>query len=474
MSLIDRFVGSLAKRVVLHDSWTNLLTGMGRQGVDKRQSTTFQARTYLSQQVLEALWTQDALARHIVGRRAEEMTREWIELQVEGDEDAADELGDEFDRLGTRAKIQEAIEWARLYGGAILLIGADDGQDFAQPLDWQAIRRIRYLQVVDRWNCYPDGFEENPDDPAFRTPKYYRLIGGEYVHHTRVLAFHGAKTPWNVYRQARWHQSVLEPVWNTLADFSTGLSGMSVALHDYSVTSVGMKGLANALATGKNQVIIDRAAAAQATMSMFRMMIHDADNEKVERMSHTLTGMPEAIDRLLDLVAAAADEPKAILFGNAIGKVSGADNDLKMHYDRTKAQQTAVLLPALDQLARLIFAAKDGPFAGQEPDGWRIKLRPLWQMSDKERAEVRKLNAESDQIEVQIGAVTPFEVRMSRHGNDDNDNGISLDPETTAMMALEPPTPTPPPALPPPPGPAPRIVPPGSLPALPPPENANA
>lgn len=477
-SVVDRFLDGLAQRLVVRDSWSNLLTGMGRAGIDKRQSTTFQARTKLSQTVLEALWMQDSLSRRIVSRRTEEMTREWVDFKVEGDEDAGDALSAEFKRLCVASRVEEAMNWGRLYGGSILIIGADDGQQFNQPLNLQGIRSVRYLQVVDRWNCYPDGFEENPDDPAFRTPKYYRLLGGEYIHHSRTIAFHGAILPWNIYRNERWHDSVLESVWNTLSDFATGLSGMSSALHDYSVTVVGMDGLRNALSTGKNDVIINRAAAAQATMSMFRMMIHDGEHEKVQRMAHTLTGMPDAIDRLLDLVAAAADEPKAILFGNAIGKVSGADNDLKVYYDRTKAKQTAILIPALEQLATTIFAAKAGPFGGIEPDGWRINLRPLWQMSAKEKAEVRKTNAEADQIEVQIGAVTPFEVRMSRHGNDDDDNGIALDPEVTDLMAMEKlPEPPEPPA--PAPGPAPRITPPSSLPALPkpetePPEGADA
>lgn len=450
MAIWDRMLDGLARRV-LTDNWTNLLTNMGRAGLDKRVETTFQARPQLSQQVLEALWSQDALARRIVGRRAEEMTREWVDFRVEGDKDAGDALRAEFDRLLVRDKVKQAIQWARLYGGAIVLLGAEDGQPFDQPLNLGAVRQLQYLQVVDRWYCHPFGIEDDPSSPAFGRPLYYRLQGGQYVHHTRALAFHGSEVPEQVYRQTRWHESVLEPVWNTLRDFSSGLAGMSSALQDYSVTILGMDGLKNALAQGRSQVIIDRAAAAQATMSMFRMLVHDGEHEKVQRMAHNLANMPEAIDRLLDLVAAAADEPKAILFGNAIGKVSGADNDLKVYYDRTRAKQTTELLPALDQVARLVFAAKAGPFRGQEPSGWQVRLRPLWSLSDLERADVGLKRAQTHQIAVQIGALTPWEVRMSEYGNDDNDTGITLDPEVTKLLELDKvPEPDPP-------APAPRI-----------------
>lgn len=460
MAILDRVINGLVRRVAQSDNWTNLLTSMGRAGLDKRVETTFQARAQLSQQVLEALWSQDALARRIVGRRAEEMTREWVEFRVEGDKDLGDVLRDEFSRLLVRDKIKLAIQWARLYGGAIVLLGAEDGQPFDQPLNLGSVRQLQYLQVVDRWHCHPFGIEDDPTSPAFGKPLYYRLQGGQYVHHTRTWAFSGSEVPEEVYRQQRWHESVLEPVWNTLRDFSSGLAGMSSALQDYSITILGMDGLKNALSQGKSQAIIDRASAAQATMSMFRMLVHDSEHEKIQRMAHNLANMPEAIDRLLDLVAAAADEPKAILFGNAIGKVSGADNDLKVYYERTRAKQTTEMLPALDQIARVLFAAKDGPFRGQEPKGWQVRLRPLWALSDLERADVGLKRAQTHKIAVEIGALTPWEVRMSEYGNDDNDTGITLDPEVTKLLELDkvPEPDPPPPTLP-----KPKVTPPPGL-----------
>lgn len=460
MALLDRMINGLARRVALSDNWTNLLTNMGRAGLDKRVETTFLARAKLSQSTLEALWSQDALSLRIVGRRVEEMTREWVDFRIEGDKDGGDALRDEFERLQTRAKIKEAMQWARLYGGAIVLLGAEDGQDFSQPLNLASVSKLQYLQVVDRWHCQPFGIEDDSDSTAFGKPLYYRLQGGQYVHHTRALAFHGAEQPEEAYRQQRWHDSVLEPVWNTLRDFSSGLAGMSSALQDYSVTILGMDGLKGALSQGRSQVIIDRAAAAQATMSMFRMLVHDSEHEKVQRMSHNLSNMPEAIDRLLDLVSAAADEPKAILFGNAIGKVSGADNDLSIYYDRTRAKQTEIMQPALDRVARILFAAKTGPWRGQEPKGWQIRPRPLWQLTKLEQAEVQLKRLQAHKIAVEMGALTPWEVRMSEYGNDDNDTGITLDPDVTKMLELDkiPEPDPPPPTLPPP-----KVVPPPRL-----------
>lgn len=440
---------------VVFDTWTNLLTSMGRAGLDKRESTTFVSRNPLDLNTLQALFSQDDLSRKIVTRWTEEMTREWVDADA-GDSDETDKLNDEFDRLRVRDHVIDADTWARLYGGAILILGVDDGQDFGQPLNIAKVREFMYLQVVDRWMCFPLGVEEDARSPYFGSPLYYRLIGGQVVHHSRVIRFDGAKVPPIVLKQTRWHESVLEPVFNTVRDYASGMGGMSAALQDYSVTTIGMSGLANSFALGKQELIINRAAAAQATMSMFRVMLHDSEKETVNRMSHNLAGMPDAIDRLVDRVSSAADIPKAILFGNSIGKVSGADNDLKIFYDRVKTRQTTVLIPALDRIALLIFLAKIGPFGGKEPDSWHIRPNPLWQMSETDKADILLKRAQALKIHVvDIGSLSPFEVRMSEFGDDDNDTGISLDDDVTAVLELnkagEPPAPAPVPGqLPPP------------------------
>jgi hypothetical protein len=440
MGLRDMFKprsSELARAEAALDTWTNLLTAMGKAGVDKRTGVTFIARQRLDQATLEDLFCQDDLSRKIVARWPEEMVREWVDLQVEGDTDATDDLIDEFDRLEVRAKYEEAENWARLYGGALLVLGAEDGQPFDQPLREQRIASFEYLQVVDRWDATPMGLDIEPGSPRFGEPAYYMLRGGQYVHNSRCIRLDGNKVPPNVLRETRWHESVLESVFNTIADFASGMAGMAQALHEYSVTTIGMTGLKNAIASGKSEAIVARAAAAHATMSMFRIMMHDAEGEKVERLAHTLNGMPDCIDRMLDRVANAADMPKAILFGNAIGKVSGADNDLKVFYDRAKYRQTTRMVPALERIVRLIFAARLGPFRGQEPDGWSIKPRPLWQMSETERADLYLKTAQADQIYVDMSALVAFEVRGSRFGDDDQQTGIQLDDEVTKALELD-------------------------------------
>src|SRR5690606_23610336 len=55
-----------------------------------------------------------------------------------------------------------------------------------------------------------------------------------------------------------------------------------------------------------------------------------------------------------------------------------------------------------------------------------IKWRPMWQMTDKENAELRKMVADTDNLYYNMGALDPSEIRNSRFANED---GYSMETE---------------------------------------------
>ena len=53
-------------------------------------------------------------------------------------------------RLGLKARFLEGYIFGRLFGGGLVIIGADDGQDMAEPLNMADVRTVRYLSWIDR------------------------------------------------------------------------------------------------------------------------------------------------------------------------------------------------------------------------------------------------------------------------------------------------------------------------------------
>ena len=74
------------------------------------------------------------------------------------------------------------------------------------------------------------------------------------------------------------------------------------------------------------------------------------------------------------------------------------------------------LKPVLEKLTRYIMLSKDGPFSGIEPDNWSIQFVPLWQNTEEQEANIRKIVAETDAIYLDRGVLDPTEVAVSRFG----------------------------------------------------------
>jgi hypothetical protein len=122
------------------------------------------------------------------------------------------------------------------------------------------------------------------------------------------------------------------------------------------------------------------------------------------------------MDRFISQLAAAADLPLPLLLGESPGglNASGASGDqLRMHYDRCAALARRKVVPAIRRVAEIQLRAM-----GIKPQSWAIKPRPLWQLTGKEKAEERKIQADVDAAYIDRGVLTGEEVRQSRFGGD--------------------------------------------------------
>jgi hypothetical protein len=135
-------------------------------------------------------------------------------------------------------------------------------------------------------------------------------------------------------------------------------------------------------------------------------------------------------------------------------------SDIRLFYDYIKSLQSSYLRPRIERLLRIVMKSADGPTGGVEPEQWSFEFRPLWQMNDKETAELRKMVAETDAIYISNGVLTPEEVTQSRYGGDKwsmetvIDEDREEDPATpdekamiAAMSQLQPPQPPSPPPV---------------------------
>lgn len=114
------------------------------------------------------------------------------------------------------------------------------------------------------------------------------------------------------------------------------------------------------------------------------------------------SGLPEIARTLLTIMAGAADIPVTRLTGEQQSGLSGADSgSIRHYYDGIRAIQELEYSPALAPLDDMLIRSALGD---RPPEIW-YSWNPLWTTSEKERAEVDKLEAEAADIYARTGLV---------------------------------------------------------------------
>ncbi|WP_179856660.1 DUF1073 domain-containing protein [Xylella fastidiosa] len=398
--------GAAPQHVV--DTLQNLVAGLGDQR-DKMSYGRYLLPRVIDRVELEAMYRTNWLARKIVDIPATDMTREWVTLQTCMQADALEPMYRLEQALNVRAKVRDALAWARLYGGAVLFINVH-GQDPSLPFDPASVMpgtRLS-LTVLDRWRVALGSgqMDQDPLSETYGQPRCYQIAGSvERVDRSRMIAFSGAELPWEAFRgNGYWHDSVLQAMYNALSRYDTATQGTASMFFEAVVDVLRISGLSDTLSSDQGTQEVHKRFQLAAMMKSFnRMLLLDAKDEYTQKTNH-FAGVKEVIEQFMMDISGAADIPATRLFGQSPkGMNATGDSDIRNYYDRIKAQQEDELRPVLRVLYAVLFRAS----VGECPQDLEIQFNSLWQMSETERASIEKLRAERDQMYLAHGVIGP-------------------------------------------------------------------
>jgi phage-related protein (TIGR01555 family) len=436
MSKLGNLVDVTKLRV---DSWYNALTGLGSNIRDKQTYTRFVKGVALTDVELDNLYHENDLAAIIVEALPEEALRKGFYISSgEGDAELAAKVDAYSTKLEFATHLESAGVWARLFGGAAVYLGIDDGQDEDQPVNMDNIKEITFAYVIDRRFLQPDSVYNDPEkDLKFGQTQTYRIsstpnsdpkgqitsLTGTIIHETRVLRLEGARTSATRRERNRgWPESVLQKVDETLTQFGSSWQGVSHLMIDAAQGVFKVKGLMDMLAGGDKETLQSRMELVELNRSVARAIMVDAEMEDFKREAYTFGGIPDILKAFVVRLAGAARMPVMVLFGQSpTGLNATGDGEIRLWYDRVQAYQRQALAPAITRFWELMFAAQD--FEGEAPPEWTVVFERLWQMTDQEQAELEKTVAEKDKIYIDAGVLLPEEVALSRH----TARGFSMD-----------------------------------------------
>lgn len=449
--------GKSNKKLIKSDGWENVLTGLGVMGRDKRLQTVHQASPVTWEEA-ESLWRGDDLAARIIETVPNEMLRQGFEFHDESEKELEEYVTDRWDELDLYGTLWEALTYERAYGGGAILLGANDGAtDLTEPLDVARVRSFDWITALEPRELTPVYWYNNPRAPKFGKPAIYQLNpispgAGQLstnsfvapttqVHESRLIIFPGIKVSRRQYGElSGWGDSVLTRANAVLRDFNISWGAAGTLVSDFAQAVFKIEGLANLFASDNTDAVKARMQAMDYARSVVRAIVVDS-NEDFERKSTPVTGLPELLDRFATRLAAAADMPLTLLMGQSpAGLNATGESDIRFFYDRVKAAQHRKLKPAIERITALILA-NNTPNGKNNNHYWSIEFNPLWQPTEKEKAETRLIVAQTDQIYIANGVVSPEEVAISRFGGDDYSIDMLVD--FKARESLEPAAPEP-------------------------------
>ena len=430
-----------AVRPYRSDGYANVLNKYGTPQ-DNSEAYRYEREPVVPDMQLTSLYESNGLFAKIIDTPAEEAVKHGFSLGLNNAElDTFVETV--LDDLEWEEKASTAIKWARLYGGALMVMLVDDGRGLEEPLDWKHIRSIDELRVFERAVVQPDYTSLYTQDyggtggisrtSKFGKPEFYyvsSIYGSFAVHESRCLVFRNGVLPEKVSNSVyqMWGMPEYVRIKRSLRETVTAHTDATKLLERSVQAIYAMKNLASLLATddGENQVV-RRLEVIDMARGLLNSIAIDADGESYDFKSISFSGVKDVIDSTCNMLSALTNIPQTLLFGRspACENATGV-GDLENYYNFVERIQRLMLKRNLRALLDIVFRA--GAASGEigEAPGYKLTFNPLWSLSDMEQAQVEQARASASltkaqtaQAYVDMGALDPSEVRRKLASDDE-------------------------------------------------------
>jgi hypothetical protein len=368
--------------------------------------------------------TQRPEFRRISERIATEATRKWIKLQAtgEGKDKKLKRIEDAMKVLQVKERFFSAAQHDGWFGKAHIYLDTgvtDDhvelqtsignGRDEVSRAKVGKGRGLERLTSVEPMWVYPASYNAiNPLKPSWYLPKTWFANGIE-IHRTRLLTFVGRELP-----------DILKPAY---AFGGLSMSQMAKPYVDnwlrtrqavcdviecFSVSGV-YTNMAATLQEGGVEAI-KRIAMFNDMRSNAGVFALDKDTEEFFNVATPLGTLDKLQAQAQEQMSSVSGIPLIVLLGiTPSGLNASSEGEIRVFYDYIHAFQESFFR---DNLQAVIDLIQLTIFGKVDPEITFI-FEPLWAMTEKEVAEIDKIEAESDQIRIDSGVLDPLEVRTA-------------------------------------------------------------
>ena len=387
-----------------------------------------QGLTFLGYPLLAEM-SQRPEYRRISDVFATEATREWIEIKATGDSDKTEKikaLEKELDRLDLRGVFRSALMMDGYFGRAHIYIDTGATRRPAElktPIcdakgDLTPIKikkgSIRALKAVEPSWTYPVRYNSNDPlaDDWYRSEAWF--VMGKEVHSSRLLTLISRPVPDILKPAYAFGGLSLTQMARPYVDkWLRTQQSVSDLLYSFSLMILKTN-MQTQLQGGAEEGLLARAMLFNLFRNNRSMMLVDNEDEEVENVAAPLSTLDTLQAQSQEHVGSAMAIPNIKYTGiQPAGLNASSDGELRVWYDGIKAYQEG----HRDNLTWIIQAVQISIWGAIDEDITFV-FKPLVVLSEKERADLEKTKAETDDILVNgVGALSPDDSRARIAGD---------------------------------------------------------
>lgn len=376
---------------------------------------------------------QNGLISAAVDLRAKEMTRKWGELTRKGEgdseQDKINEITEEIEKFKIRELFKKAAQMNGYLGGCLLFI--DTGEtNLANPLILDAMtfkqNSLLGFKLIEPFLVTPSDYNSwNPMSTDYFRPNVW-FIQGTPVHSSRLIYFAENDLP-TLLKPAYnfFGLSMSQKILDAVTHYTQNREAAGRLLNKYSLTilKTNMEGVLNG---DFDETLRNRIKYFVQNRNNDGCAAIDKEMEDLVIQTTSLSGVTDIVRQSMEYVAAMCNEPVTKMWGLSPNGFSTGDAELQNHYDNIEALQEEMFGEPMKRVLRVIQQNK----YGEVDESISFNFLPLSDKNEKEIAETNKIQADTDNVLITAGVISPEEARK-RLIDDGNSgyNSLTEEPE---------------------------------------------
>lgn len=264
-------------------------------------------------------------------------------------------LEDNVKRLQSIEVLKTARKWARLFGGAAIII--NDGRELNIPIDFKNLyKRPFELQAVDRWQLQYSESNINMPKGQWTLTQYGKINQGKVttIDNSRVFILNGKVAPYLIQQQVNgWGISIYEQIFQDMSQFFKARNVMFELLDEAKTDVLKLATLQTALTSTNGENALRKMVDMIAQNKNYKSQITLSKDDDYEQKQISFSGFEGILKEIRVMIAGGANMPVNKLWGEGVTGFGSGEDSLENYNSQIQNEIRSADEAALDWILKI-------------------------------------------------------------------------------------------------------------------------